>query len=123
MKTLKTTASVIQEYYDGLNQKKGWEYLIDDHVIFTGPGQVTHGKDDYVAANKRFLHVVKSLSVKELIIDGEKVCALIEYQLQSPKGNTTICEVAELLTIVGHLITSSKIFFDTSLFKNFMAQG
>ena len=43
--------------------------------------------------------------------------------MRSPKGNPGICDVAEILTVNDDKIESSKIFFDTKAFQDFVAQG
>src|ERR1035437_2482104 len=123
MKTSNSTKEIIQQYFDAINQKGDWQSLISDDIDFTGPGQITHTKEEYVKATGRFLQFVKSLKINEFIVEDNKACITVEYNLQSPKGNTSSCEVAEVLMIKDDKINSSCIFFDTAAFKSFTAQG
>ena len=123
MNTSKSTREIITKYFDSLNQKGDWLSVIEEDITFTGPGQITHSKKEYVEATNRFLLVVKSLKINEFIVEDNKACVTVEYNLQSPKGNTTSCEVAEVLMVENDKINSSCIFFDTASFRNFIAQG
>jgi len=123
MNTLKSTKEIIAAYYDQISQKGDWQSIISDNITFTSIGKITYTKKAYVEATSRFLEVVKSLKINEFIVEGNKACITVEYNLQSPKGNTTSCEVAEVLMVQNDKINSSCIFFDTDSLKKFMAQG
>ena len=123
MTTLKSTKEIITIYYDKISQKGDCQYIIADDITFTRVGKITTTKKAYVEATTRFLQVVKSLKINEFIVEGNKACITVEYQLQSTKGNTASCEVAEVLMVKDDKINSSCIFFDTESFREFMAQG
>jgi ketosteroid isomerase-like protein len=118
-----STKETILSYFNGVNRKKGWQSFIADEMVFTNSGKQVPGKDAYVQALNRFLQVVSSVEIRELIIVGDKACAVAHYALRSPKGNTAVCDVAEVLVVKNGKITSSSIFFDTAAFNAFMAQG
>jgi hypothetical protein len=123
MNTLKSTREIITKYYDQISQKGDWQSIISDDITFTKTGKITYTKKAYVEATSRFLEVVKSIKINEFIVEGNKACITVEYNLQSPKGNTASCEVAEVLMIQDDKINSSCIFFDTDSFNKFIAQG
>ena len=123
MNTLKSTKEIITKYYDQISQKGDWQSIISEDITFTSVGKITHTKEAYVEATSRFLEVVKSLKINEFIVEGNKACITVEYSLLSPKGNTSSCEVAEVLMVQDDKIYSSCIFFDTESFRKFMAQG
>ena len=123
MTTLKSTKEIITIYYDKISQKGDWQSIIADDITFTSVGKITTNKKAYVEATTRFLQVVKSLKINEFIVEGNKACITVEYHLESPKGNTASCEVAEVLMVKDDKINSSCIFFDTESFREFMAQG
>jgi ketosteroid isomerase-like protein len=116
------TKEILQQYFDSIN-KGGWESLIADDIVFTNGGNRFTGKDAYVEALGRFLRVARSVELKKLIIEGNNACAVASYALQSPKGNTAVCEVAEVLFVRGGKIASSSIYFDTETFREFIARG
>jgi len=123
MNTLKSTKEIIATYYDQISQKGDWQSLISDDITFTSLGKITTTKKAYVEATTRFLQVVNSLNINEFIVEGNKACITVEYHLESPKGNTASCEVAEVLMVKDDKINSSCIFFDTESFRKFMVQG
>ncbi len=73
--------------------------------------------------NNQFLRAVKTSQVKEMIVEGEKACVIRHYELMSPTGNSGSSDVAELLVAKDGKITSATIYFDTTAFSRFMAQG
>jgi len=117
-----SVTETIQKYYELINIKGDWQSIIAEDIAFASPGQNTKGKIAYVDATIRFLHVVKTVQIKELIIEGNKACVVASYDLESPGGKTATCEVAEILILTGDKISSSTIYFDTASFRSFMAQ-
>ncbi len=115
-----TTKGTVQKYYDGVARKDGWQSVIAEDMAFAQPGANTKGKDAYVEATARFLQRVKSSKVKELIIEGDKAYALVDYEVISPRGETRWFNVAEILSVRDEKIASSTILFDTEAFKAFL---
>ena len=96
------TTDVIRSYFDRLKQKKEWESLVADDIDFyqlTTPNKHTTGKVAYIEATKRFYSTIVSVEVRDLIIEGEKACALTRYELQPPKGSPFSSDVAEIFTV------------------------
>jgi ketosteroid isomerase-like protein len=119
-----TTQEAIKGYYDGIKAKNGWQAYVSDDIAFAGTDvKATAGKQAYVEATNQFLMAVKTSELKEMIVDGDKACAIVHYELMSPKGNRASSDVAEILTVKDGKITSSTIYFDTAAFREFMARG
>lgn len=118
-----TPKEIIKNYYDEINQKGDWQSKISDLITFTSSGKITYTKNAYVEVTSNFLQIVKSLKINEFIVEGNKACITVEYYIQSPSGNTSSFEVAEILMVKDEKINSSCIFFDTAFFRSFMAQG
>jgi len=116
-----STRETITKYYDGVKKKDGWQSVISDDMAFTMGTQTTKGKAAYVEITGRFLHAVTDANVKETIIDGDKACIIVAYDMMSPRGNTSTKDVVEVLSVKGDKIASSSIYFDTEDFKTFMA--
>jgi ketosteroid isomerase-like protein len=114
-----STKEAIQSYFSELQQKKGWESFLAENMIFTSFGspikQIT-GKAAYIESTRRFFSMIVSVEVGDLIIDGEKACALTRYELQPPKGSNFNSDVAEIFTIRNGKIDSLAIYFDSSPF-------
>ncbi len=119
-----TTQETIKGYYDGIKQKSGWQAFVSDDIAFDGTGvKATKGKEAFLEGNNQFLRAVTTSQVKEMIMEGEKACVIVHYDLRSPKGNSASSDVAEILAVKNGNIVSSTIYFDTAAFNNFMAQG
>src|SRR5437762_1308683 len=86
-----STKEIVQRYFEELKQRGRWEsFLADDMTFtsFTSPVKEVSGKAAYLESTKRFFSMVKSVEVRDLIIDGAKACALTRYQLQAPSGRS-----------------------------------
>lgn len=118
-----STKETIELYFKRLDENKGWEESIADGMIFTGVTTKTKGREAYVQTTKGFLKVVTGLQIKNIVIEGENACVEAHYAIVSPKGNESVCKVAEFLTAKNGKIASSTIFFDTAAFREFMANG
>ena len=113
------TRGVVQSYFNRLKEKKEWESLFAADVDFyqlTSPNKHTTGKASYIEATKRFYSTIVSLEVRDVIVEGEKACALTRYELQPPKGSSFVSDVAEIFTVKDGKIVSYAIYFDTAPF-------
>ncbi len=115
------TKEVIAKYFDAVAKKGDWQSLISGDMAFSMPGRTTRGRASYVEITGGFLQAVTGVKIKEFIGEGEKACIIAEYNLLSPKGNTSTKEVVEILSVNGDELASSSIYFDTEDFKAFMA--
>jgi len=114
-----TTKDTIDGYFSCLKQKRGWESFLSDEMIFTSftsPVKQVTGKIAYLESTKRFYSMVISVEVKDLMIAGNKACALTRYELQPPTGDAFISDVAEIFTLKNGKIDSFAIYFDSSPF-------
>jgi ketosteroid isomerase-like protein len=114
-----TTKDTIQGYFNRLKQKESWEAFLSNDLIFTNfasPIKQVTGKEAYLESTKRFFSMVNSVEVKNLIIEGEKACALTCYELQPPRGKAFRSDVAEIFTVKNGKIDSFAIYFDNSPF-------
>jgi ketosteroid isomerase-like protein len=114
-----TTKDTIQDYFDSLKQKRGWELFLSDNMnftSFTSPVKQITGKAAYLEATKRFYSMITSVEVKDLLIEGDKACALTHYELQPPKGEPFGSDVAEIFRVRDGKIESFDIYFDNTPF-------
>jgi len=113
-----TTKEIIQRYFEELKKKGDWKSFLSDDLAFTSftsPVKQVTGKAAYLESTKRFFAMIRSLEVRDLIIEGTKVCALTRYELQTPAGSFQ-SDVAELFTVADGKISSLAIYFDTAPF-------
>ena len=118
-----STKETIENYFQKLNEKQGWEDSIADEMTFVGATTKTDGKEAYVQTTLGFLKVVTGVAIRNLIVEGKNTAVEAYYDIVSPSGETSVCKVAEFLSVSGGKIVSSTIFFDTAAFREFMAKG
>jgi len=100
-----TTKATIEGYFASLKQKTGWESFLSDDMVFTSftnPVKQITEKAAYLEATKRFYGGIVAFEVRDLLIDGDKACALTRYQLQTaPKclRSTFESNVAEVFRV------------------------
>jgi ketosteroid isomerase-like protein len=114
-----TTKDTIQGYFSALKQKTEWESFLSDDMVFisfTIPNKKLNGKDAYLESTKRFYSSIKSFELRDLLVDGEKACALTHYELQAPNGASFTSDVAEIYKVQNGKITSFGIYFDSAPF-------
>ena len=93
---------------------------MSDDLLLTGSiVKESRGKDAYI--NNNFFKLVKNLKITDMVVDGEKAFALVNYDLASPKGKTMSCDVAEFWKIKNGKLDSIAIYFDTASFQKFMS--
>jgi ketosteroid isomerase-like protein len=113
-----STESVLRDYFNRL-ERKDWESLLADDLTFTSfasPIKQLTGKTAYLEATRRFFSMVVSVELRDLIVEGDKACALTRYQLRPPAGTVFQSDVAELFTVRDGRITSLGIYFDSAPF-------
>ena len=114
-----STRETIEGYFDSLKQGKQWESFFDEEVVFTSftsPMKRIAGKSSFIEATKRFYSTVRVVELRDLLIDGEKACALTHYELQPPGGKSISSDVSEIFTVRNNKIVSFDIYFDSAPF-------
>jgi len=105
------TRDTIEAYFNSLRQKRDWESFLSDDMMFTSftsPIKRVSGKTAYRASTERFYSMITALRVKEVMVDGDRACALTHYDLQPP-GLRQRCRRGVWSTkrqdhVVGHLL-------------------
>lgn len=114
-----TTKATIEGYFSSLKQKKVWSsFLADDMVFtsFTSPVKRVKGKEEYLQSTKRFYGGIVTFEVKDLLVDGDRACALTRYQLQRPELPAFESNVAEIFRVRDGKVVSFEIYFDSAPF-------
>jgi ketosteroid isomerase-like protein len=112
-----TTRETVQTYLDAVAQRAGWEDLLADGVTFTSftsPVKLLAGKPACLEATRRFYATVASLNVRDILVDGERACALTHYALRMPNGASFTSDVAEVFAVKNGRIESLAIYFDSA---------
>jgi ketosteroid isomerase-like protein len=115
-----TTRGTVERYFDRLERRNGWEASLADNMAFTSftsPTKQVNGKDAYLQATKRFYSTIAGVTVRDIIVSGDKACALTHYRLQPPNGAPAFeSDVAEIFSVKKDKIESFGIYFDTAPF-------
>ena len=97
-----TTRDTVLAYFEALKDKRGWESFLSGDVVFTSftsPMKRITGKVSFLEATKRFYSSLISSEVRDLLVDGERACALTHYGLKAPDGRIFTSDVAEIFTV------------------------
>jgi hypothetical protein len=113
------TRKAVQSYFEALAGRGDWQAFLADGVVFvsfTSPVKEVRGKEAFLAATRRFYGSIVGLELRELIVEGERACALTRYELRGPGDDTFTSDVAELFTVRRGKIDSFGIYFDSAPF-------
>jgi ketosteroid isomerase-like protein len=118
-----STKELLETYYNGFAQKRGWESVISDDFKFVG-GDMTKqdpilGKSAYVEVIKRFASRFTNMRVKEMIVEGDRASVRANYDFVFANGKSINGDVAELWKVKDGKLDSLTIFFDTYNFHVF----
>ena len=114
-----TTRETIDGYFSGVMQKTGWDSFLSDDVTFTSfttPIKRVSGRAAFLESTRRFYSMIRSIEVKEVMVEGNRACALTRYELQPPVGPAFGSDVAEVFGVRDGKITSFDIYFDSAPF-------
>ena len=114
------TKELLDRYYDRLTKKGDWGSLLSDDFLMTGTVvKESRGREAYM--NNNFFRCILGLRVKNMIIEGDSACAIVNYDLMSPKGNRFDADVAEIWKARGGKLISIAVYFDTAYFQKSMS--
>jgi len=118
-----STKDVVQRYYDSLNRKDTvWQDLwLHDGIFADGSDVlVAKGKDEIIPSFTTFLKGMKSVRVKQMIVEGENVCVIASYVYQNQKEETMNQDVAEVWEVKKNKLAKLVIYFDLTAYRAFM---
>src|SRR5262245_4555134 len=99
--SIMTTKETVDSYFNALKNRSEWDSFLADNVTFTSftsPVKQVTGKTAFLEASKRFYSSIASMELRELIVDGDKACALTHYELRGPAG-PFVSDVSEIFTV------------------------
>jgi ketosteroid isomerase-like protein len=112
-----TTRETIEGYFRRLVQRNGWDAFLSDDVAFTSltsPVKRLSGRAAYLESTKRFYSMIKAVEVRDLMVDGQRACALTHYCLEPPGRAAFESDVAEVFGVRDGKISSMDIYFDSA---------
>jgi len=112
---------LLDDYYKGLDQKRGWEISISDGFKFIG-GDMTIaepvvGKQKYVEIIGRLSRIFEHVRVQEMMVDNDKAIVIANYDWTFPNGKRINGNVAEIWKIKDDKLDELTIYFDTLTFQ------
>ena len=114
-----TTKETVEQYFDRLQKKAGWQASLSDDLIFdsyTSPTKRVTGREAYLQSTNGFYSSIREMRVRDLIVEGDKAVALTHYDLQPAPGREISTDVAEVFTVRNCQIESLSIYFDSAPF-------
>ncbi len=114
---------LIQSYYFSLNNKDAvWQDLWADNAYFADASEVliAKGKNEVIKSFTTFLSGMKSVGIKQTIIEDENVCVIASYIYQSQKGEEMKQDVAEVWEVKDNKLAKLVIYFDLTAYRSFM---
>lgn len=118
MTTDAATKEIVHQYLTRLQKREDWASLIADDMVFSShasPGREISGRDAFLQGTSRFYGMIVDAQVIDVIVSGEKACALTRYRLQPPTGAAAFeSDVAEIFAVRNGKIASLAIYFDTA---------
>ena len=117
------TRDLVQSYYDSLSQKNdSWQNLYSNDAVFSDASQtlIAKGKAAVIQSFVPFLKGVEGVKVKQMIVEGEKACAIVGYDYVNPKGQKMRQDVAEVWESKDGKLVKLTIYFDLLAYRNFM---
>jgi ketosteroid isomerase-like protein len=116
-----TTRETVERYFDQLAAKSAWQESFADDMTFTSrtsPTKEVKGKAAYLEATKRFYSTIRSVELRQLLVDGPRAVALTRYEIQQPGGKPSfMSDVAEVFSVNGGRIDSLAIYFDSAPYR------
>ncbi len=116
LNSLSEVKHLLKQYYDGLSNKGDWHSMLSETILLTGTvAKESVGKEQFV--NNNFFKMVRGLNVKSVIMENDDACAVVHYDLMSPKGKSFTSDVAEIWKAKKGKLESLAIYFDTAQFQ------
>jgi ketosteroid isomerase-like protein len=95
-----------------------------DEVTFSdASGKLqARGRDAFIQSFTSFLRAVDKVQVRQLIVEGANVAAVVSYDYVNLRGEKLHQEDAEVWMVGNGAIGSLKIYFDITEFREFMGR-
>jgi ketosteroid isomerase-like protein len=118
-----SSAKVFREYLDRFTagDAAGAAELLSDDFSFHGPILRSEGKEAFLEGARGLAPVVRGNEMLRQWEDGEEVCSVYEFKVETPVGEGTI-PMTEWSHIRDGKLASSRLIFDTAQMAALMPQ-
>jgi ketosteroid isomerase-like protein len=119
-----TAAEVFRAYLDRFasGDLDGAAELLADDFEFNGPMLQAQGKDAFLEGASGLKPVVRGNRMLRQWEDGEEVCSVYEFNVQTPAGAGSI-PMAEWARVRDGKLVSARVLFDTAQMSALMPAG
>jgi predicted SnoaL-like aldol condensation-catalyzing enzyme len=116
-----SNADIFQSYLDRFTSGnvEGAADLLDDSFTFHGPMVQANDKAEFLASTGGLVPIARGYEMHRVWVDGDEVCAIYDFQIETPAGSGSI-PMAEWSVIRGGKLVSSRLLFDTAAFAALM---
>jgi ketosteroid isomerase-like protein len=115
--------SIVQSYYESLRLKDDrWQALYSEDAVFSDASNTldAKGRAAVIQSFVPFLKSVAQVEVKQMIVEGERVCAIIGYVYVNSTGANLSQDVAEVWEVRKDKLARLTIYFDLTAYRQFM---
>jgi len=110
---MESPTDVVKRYYEAFDaHRDGWQELVAEDVRFDAPIQKARGKQEFVALTAQFLHFHKETRLLQRFEQGDSVCSIFEFVMNTPAGQPLTCEAATWARIDNGRIAGTKLLYD-----------
>jgi ketosteroid isomerase-like protein len=110
---MESPSEIVAKYYQAFDaHKDGWQQLIAEDINFDAPIQKARGKKEFVTMTEQFLHFHRKTQLLERFEQGDSVCSIFKFVMDTPDGQPLTCEVAEWARVQGGRIADIKLLYD-----------
>jgi ketosteroid isomerase-like protein len=110
---MESPKEIVGRYYEAFDgHRDGWQDLVAEDVRFDAPMQKANGKQEFVALTAQFLHFHKETRLLERFEQGDSVCSIFEFVMDTPAGQPLTCQVAEWARVKQGRISEIKLLYD-----------
>ena len=113
---------IANRYYDAWINRRGdmSEVPLAEDLVFRGPVASFDSAEGYRAMARQAGAAVTSFCVRYQVSDGDRVCSVVDWTMQSVPGTLS---AAEVLEIRDGQIVRGELFYDAEELRKAMAHG
>lgn len=112
------TRETVEGFLGAVMERTDWAAYLGEDLVFmsaTSPWKEVAGKEAALPGLRRFYSTVAAMQVREIIVEGQRACALTRYTIQQMGGRQPFqSDVAEIFAVRDDKIVSFAIYFDTA---------
>ena len=119
------TNDVVRRFYGGLARKdSSWQDNLAESVAFSDASGKLNAQDReaFIGSFSGFLRAVDQVRLKQLIVEGTNVAAVVSYDYVNPAGGRLHQDDAEIWKVENGQIVALTIYFDITEFRGFMGR-